>query len=373
MFQGKTPGYALPSVLNEYLAAGASGQLMFRVDGGVTKTINIWHGRVTSAGSQLIDDRLGEVIYREGRLTLDTFVDAAGKVTKSLRFGDLLIKSGIFTPLDLFDALASQTRAVLSSLVFYATLEVEFRSNEAAPKLELPINETLGDLLDETISEFRFVQAFERVARAAPTLALNEDAMHLANNDFYRDVVQLVRETPDFSAIVDKTSRLSAPYTVRALFELYLRGVLDDSWGFAKSYLSSESASGLSQVVEEANFLLAELANAAKMEEITGWDNIVFGASGVLSRELGAGHYLTPVAFVHGNILRSAVLRSTVRKTALSRFERSWPATFVEYVRDALHHGLVYILFELFNRKFTSQEFARVRVLMEDMRSGKGS
>ena len=373
MFHGKTPGYALPSVLNEYLAASVSGQLLFRAEGEVTKTINIWRGRVTSASSQLMDDRLGEVIYREGKLTLDTFIDAAGKVTKALRFGELLIKSGIFTPLDLFDALTNQTRAVLASLLFYPILEVEFRPNETVPKLELPINETLGDLLDETIAEFRFVQAFERAARLAPSLTLNEDALHLANNDFHRDVVQLVRETPNFSAIVDKTSRLSAHYTMRALFELYLRGVLEDSWGFARSYLSSESASGLTQVVEEANFLLAELANAAKMEEIEGWENIVFGAGGVLSRELGSGHYLTPVGFVHSNILRSSVLGSTVRKTALSRFENRWPTTFVECVRNALHHGLVYILFELFNRKFSSQEFARVRVLMEDMRGGKGS
>lgn len=373
MFQGKIPGCALPPVLKDYLAAGASGQLHIRVDADITKSINIWHGRVTSASSQLIDDRLGEVIYREGKLSLDTFIDAAGKVTKSLRFGDLLIKSGVFTALDLFDALTSQTRAVISSLLFYETIELEFRPNETPPKLELPVNETLAELLQETTNELRMAQAFEHVARQAPALTLNEGALHLANKDFYRDMVQLVRETPDFTAIVDKTSRLSAPYTVRALFELYLRGILDDTWGFAESCLSSETASGVSQVVEEANFLLAELANAAKMEEVTGWEEIVFGASGVLSRELGDGHYLTPAAFVHSNILRSAVLRSTVRTTALSRFENSWPATFVEYVRDSLHHGLVYILFELFNRKFSSQEFARVRLLMQDMRSGKGS
>jgi hypothetical protein len=341
------------------------------VEGGVVKTINVWHGRVTSANSQLIDDRLGEVIYREGRLTLDTFVDAAGKVTKQLRFGDLLIKSGIFTPLDLYDALASQSRAILTSLVFYPDVEVEFRPNASAPKLELPINETLGEMLDDTLAEFRYIQAFERAARERPRLELDEDAMHLANNDFHRDVVQLVRDEPDFNAIVDRTSRLSSPYTVRAIFELYLRGVIGDGWGFARGYLSEETASGLSQVVEEANFLLAELANAARMEEISGWENIVFGAGGVLSRELGAGHYLTPSGFVEGNILRPAVLRGTVRRAALERFERSWPATFVEYVHDALHHGLVYVLFELFNRKFASQEFARVRVLMEDMRTGK--
>ena len=195
--------------------------------------------------------------------------------------------------------------------------------------------------------------------------------MHLANSDFHRDVVQLVRETPDFNAVVDKTSRLSPPYTVRALYELFLRGVLADTWGFAQGYVSDETSNGLTQVVEEANFLLLELANAARMEEINGWENIVFGASGVLSREFGMGHYLSPSTFVHGNILRSAVLRSTVRRNGLARFETSWPATFVEYVRDALHNSLIYVLFELFNRKFGSQEFARVRVMMEDMRNGK--
>lgn len=370
MFQGQTPGYGVPAVLKEYLDARASGQLVCRTE-GVAKTINLWHGQVTSAGSTLIDDRLGEVIYREGRLTLDTFVDAAGKVTKQLRFGDLLIKSGIFTPVDLYDALASQSRAIMSSLVFYPLVEVEFKENATPPKLELPLGQTLDDMFEDALGEFRYVQLFEREARALPALAVDEEASYLANNDFFRDVLGLVRETPDFAEVVDKTSRLSKPYTVRALFELYLRGVIKDTWGFARKFLSGESAGALAQVVEEGNFLLTELAGAARREQIDGWENILFGSNEILSRELGFGHYLAPDSFVHDNILRSAVLRKPVRRSALARFEHSWPATFVEYVHDALTHGLIYVLFELFNRRFQSQEFARVRVLMQDMRGGK--
>jgi hypothetical protein len=371
VFQGQIPGYAVHSVLREYIADEVTGQILCGVESGIVKTINLWRGRVTSASSLLIDDRLGEVIYRDGRLTLDAFVDAAGKVTKNLRFGDLLTKSGIFSPMDLYDCLGNQSKAILASLVFYSDVRIEFVPNKTVPKIELPITECLDELMLNALDELRFLRVFEQRARKSPELVLNVSALHLADNDFHRDVVQLIRETPDFNAVVDKTSRLSSRYTVRALFELYRRGVISDTWGFAQSFLSDETSTGLCQVVDEANFLFAELANAAQVEEIQDWDNIVFSAGSVLSREFGMGYYMSSKAFVHTNILRSAVLRNTVRETAMTRFEASWPGTFVEYVRDALHHGLVFILFELFNRKFSSQEFARVRVLMEDIRNGK--
>jgi hypothetical protein len=196
-------------------------------------------------------------------------------------------------------------------------------------------------------------------------------ASSLANNDFYRDMLGLVKETPNFNEVVDRTSRLSKPYTIRALFELFLRGVIKDTWGFSGRFLSTESAHALHQVVEESNFLLAELSNAAKVEDIESWESILSGSNEILSRELGVGFYIGNESFFLENIMRSAVLRKPVRKNALSRFEHSWPATFVEYVHDALSHGLVYILFELFNRRFQSQEFSRVRLLMEDLRSAK--
>ena len=120
--------------------------------------------------------------------------------------------------------------------------------------------------------------------------------------------------------------------------------------------------------------MLAELANAARIEEITEWEIILARASEVLSNDLGAGVYITAAdGFLEQNIVRAAVLQKEIRKKFYEQFPRSWSASFVKHVQEAIYASMLFILFELYNRKFNSNEFARVKTMIDDMRNPQKS
>ena len=373
MFQGVIPGTTLPAFITEISNRKNCGTLTCKFE-GFEKRVNFWFGKVTSASSTLIDDRLGEIIYREGKLPLNAFIDAAGKVTKETRFGDLLIKQKIFTEIDLWNALNSQSRAVLHSLCFYKEIDVRFEEHRNSPKMEMLVQFELNEIFSSALAELQEFENFEAEARAKPELVLDPRAIHLIVDDFQRDMVSLVQDTADFNKIVDSTSRLSPIYTIRALYRLFLRGILQDTWQLGQQNLLEETQKALSQTVEDANFMLAELANAARIEEITEWDIILARASEVLSNDLGVGVYITSHdGFLEKNIVRAAVLQKDIRKKFFDQFPRSWSGSFVKHVQEAIYASMLFILFELYNRKFSSKEFARVKTMIDAMRNPQKS
>lgn len=368
MFQGVIPGTTIPSFVTELSNRRVCGTLQCKFE-TFNKSINIWHGSVISASSTLIDDRLGEIIYREGKLTLDNFVDAAGKVTKEMRFGDLLIKRGIFTETDLWHALNSQSRAIINSLCFYKEVDVRFEEHQNSPKMETLVQFEIDRIFREALDELKIVEQFESCARAQSRLELSADAERLATSDFQRDMVSLVTESSDFNVIVDSTSRLSSIYTLRALHQLFLQGIIVDTWGLTEAALPEHGKRALRQVVEDANFMFAELANAAKIEQITGWNLIVTRAADILAKQMGDGVFLNADSgFIFDSILRASVMQGVIRTRAQEHFQRVWPIGFVKCVEEALYATVLFILFELYNRKFGSKEFARVKAMIDAMR-----
>ncbi len=368
MFNGHISGVTVPSLLKDLCFRKSSCSVICKME-GITKSITVWKGNVTSASSTLIDDRLGEVIYRDGRLSLDTFVDAAGKVTKQMRFGDLLLKSGLFTPFDLWDALTNQTQAILSSLCFYEEVEVEMDYNVQAPKFELPVQFHLAEIFKDAHEELHFVRSFEKAARTHPKLEIVESSIGAADNDFLRDMVALIKDSKDYFEIVDKASRLSKIYTNRTLFELLIRGVIKDTWGLTNSRVSPQTTQSLASIIEDGQFMFTELANAAKNEQITEWEQIVQGAHSMLTRHLGKGLFLTlESGLIQTNIIHAAIFRSKARSQAAASFHRMWPDNLAFQLRETILSAILFILFELCNRKFASPEFARVKGVIDGLR-----
>lgn len=369
MFEGVVPGTSIQGLIGDLSRRGLSGSLVCKIE-AISKSVNIWQGNVVSASSSLIDDRLGEVIYREGRLSLDAFVDAAGKVTKSMRFGDLLIKSGLFTELDLWNALIAQSKSILTSLCFYDEISVRFEELPSPPKFELPLQFDLDQLFTQTYSELSMLRIFDAQARHLPKLEIVEGSLSGANSDFLRDMVGLAREAGDYIQVVDTASRLSQSYTSRVLYELVIRGVVKDSWGLAAARISPEGFRALKTVIEDVNFMFMELFAAARKEGFEdSWHTMVNGAIIYLKRSFGEGHFLTPEhGFLPDNILNVVLLRDDLRSFAHLNFNRHWPENVGNTLREKMTSVVLFILFELCNRKFGSEEFARVKKLIDGMR-----
>jgi hypothetical protein len=108
----------LHSLLQQFIAEGWSGTLALESEGHL-KTLELYHGEIAFAGSSLLDDRLGEVLYRQGLISLDKLRHYGTLVTPENKFGQVLLNLHSFSQEQLWEALCLQVRQIVKSL-FYA-------------------------------------------------------------------------------------------------------------------------------------------------------------------------------------------------------------------------------------------------------------
>ena len=63
------------------------------------------------------------------------------------------------------------------------------------------------------------------------------------------------------------------------------------------------------------------------------------------------------------------MLQKKIRNKFYLQFSQSWSSSFVKHVHEAIYASMLFILFELYNRKFNSKEFARVKTMIDEMRN----
>src|SRR5262249_56668332 len=59
---------------------------------GVEKSVRVQDGRLVFAFSSARDDRLGELLLRRGRITLQQYVEASRALRKGIRLGTVLVE-----------------------------------------------------------------------------------------------------------------------------------------------------------------------------------------------------------------------------------------------------------------------------------------
>lgn len=108
---------ALCDVLSFIGHAGWRGELVVREDAS-SRSIFFDQGYVVSASSDVVRERLGEVLYRHGVLTREQ-VTAAGDASAdgSMRFGEAAVKLGMITREKLFDLMARQTEEIFYGML----------------------------------------------------------------------------------------------------------------------------------------------------------------------------------------------------------------------------------------------------------------
>jgi hypothetical protein len=367
--QSIIPGIAVPSLIKGLNRMQASGTLICRIDEH-EKRLTFWHGRLTGASSTLIDDRMGEIIYRKGIISVDDFIEAAGKVNQKTRFGEALVRSGVFNPLNLWDALNLQASGIVSALCFYQDIHVTFEQMTNPPRAESILQFEMNNVLDEAILETEMVALFVKQCEEKPCLEVDPAGESLATNDFLKDLVGIIQRTVDFQTIVYKESRLSPIYTSRALFEAYACGILKDTLGLHNAILSKETLQLLRGVVEDANFMFTELRASALTDSVDSWNATIGFVNETLRRNLGSGVFVRPEeGFIFDNIARACVCQKKAGEW-VTRFQSPsrWLDVVTNAIRDILYEAVLQIIFELQNRQANSPNLLQAKAIIDKMR-----
>jgi hypothetical protein len=119
------------------------------VDTGTgVKKIFFSDGEIVFAAANVIDDRLGEIIYRQGMLTLDQLTDCSVQVSRTRKFGQLLLSNNIFNNVQLWDALKAQVREIVRSIFTVEQVYFEMVKGRNSAPTEVVFTEGTREFLE---------------------------------------------------------------------------------------------------------------------------------------------------------------------------------------------------------------------------------
>lgn len=190
-----------------------------------TKKLYFRGGELVFATSDVMDDRLGEVIYREAKITLEQLTKFAVMVDRRTKFGQVLVKSGDFTSLDVWKSLKIQVREIFQSLFLVDRCFIELHEDAPPPFSEISFDGLSLQLLESCYGVGAAFRKFKsRLVDDSRVLALPEKDVG-TQGTFMGDLSSLSQDRPLVSELLGR-SKLLKINTLFAIFKMIGVGAL---------------------------------------------------------------------------------------------------------------------------------------------------
>jgi hypothetical protein len=129
---------------------------------GVGRRVIVQEGRLVFATSSDPDDRMGELLLRQGRITLRQYVEAGKAVGPGKRLGGILVEQGLLTPKELVKVVTEQSQHVIYRS--FEWTEGQYRIQEGLESSEaITLKISTPDIILEGI---RRLESWSRIQRA---------------------------------------------------------------------------------------------------------------------------------------------------------------------------------------------------------------
>jgi hypothetical protein len=160
--EGHLVTWDFPDLIQALHAGRATGKLTL-THGGVGKSVFFEAGRLTFASSSSVDDRLGELLLRRGRISLRQLVEAGRVVAPGRRLGAILVEQGILSPKDLVRAVVEHTQEVIYSLFGWTEGRYRFEEHPEATAEAITLRMSTPNIILEGI---RRIESWSRIDHA---------------------------------------------------------------------------------------------------------------------------------------------------------------------------------------------------------------
>lgn len=194
----------VPDILQHLADRGSTGVLTL-VSGGARKAVFVRAGRIVFASSNLPNDRLGEILIRQGKITGEEYEESIKAISKGKRQGKVLVEMGAISPRDLWEGVRSQVRDIVHSVFAWDDGQFHFEESSLPEKeritVELDTREVVLDGLRGVDAsgriQSRYPEADQMLARVdGSTSGLEPWETHVLDLvDGERSVVEICRES----------------------------------------------------------------------------------------------------------------------------------------------------------------------------------
>jgi hypothetical protein len=202
--KGDLSELTLPEILQHLRISKATGVLTV-AHGGAKKALYVKEGRVVFASSNLPNERLGELLLREGKITVEEYEASIKAINKGKRQGKALVEMGALAPKDLWEGVQFQVREIIYPMFQWEEGEFHFEQSQAPEKERITVD---LDIVDLTLAGLRRVDAnggiqgrfveghtvLERVGETPAGLEpYEEHVIHLVDGE--RSAVEICRDS----------------------------------------------------------------------------------------------------------------------------------------------------------------------------------
>lgn len=161
----------------------------------IQKKLYIEDGRVIFATSSDPNNRLGETLLRQGKVTISQLERALGQLGTGRRIGTLMVESGILTPQQLHVAVTDQIRGIVIDLLNWEGGEYSFIEGSLPSIESITLQTGREELLMEGIRQIRSVTRIRLGAGSPRTIcALLADWRKRSESMGLNDAEKLVVE-----------------------------------------------------------------------------------------------------------------------------------------------------------------------------------
>jgi hypothetical protein len=144
--KGQLAELPLPEILQHLRASQATGILSL-VSGGARKALYVKGGRAVFASSNLPNDRLGEILLREGKITVEEYESSIKAISKGKRQGKVLVEMGALSPKDLWEGVQFQVQEIVYSIFQWENGQFHFEESSLPEKERITVDLALLGLI----------------------------------------------------------------------------------------------------------------------------------------------------------------------------------------------------------------------------------
>ena len=193
--EGVLSSATFPTLIYSILRRDETGVLTLTTD-TCEKSIYIRDGRPIFATSSDRDDRLGQVLFKSGLVSLEGLMDASEESVQSgKRLGTVLVERGLIQPHDLVGGVLRQVRDIITGLFLWTRGRYRYVPGGLPTDEVITLKLSAGELILEGI---RRIDSWGRIWEAVGDL----DAR-------YRTTDRLERLSKDMSLSLDEWTLLS--------------------------------------------------------------------------------------------------------------------------------------------------------------------
>jgi len=230
--KGNLKEYSLPKILTDLHLKRATGTFAVSTP-NFTKKVYLVKGDAVFAASSYEDDRLGEMLLKAGKITVEQY-DKSVEILKRTkkRQGAILVDLGYLTPKDLFWGVKYQVKEIIYSLFQLEDAECEFMEGDVPTDEVITLKMSMGNLIHEGIKK---IDNWTRIRREMPdtgiALGLSRDPLSLFQgielSPYDKKLISVIDGKKTIKEIID-SSWMNSFEAMKTIYVLWSIGILEE-------------------------------------------------------------------------------------------------------------------------------------------------